>query len=132
MRERERVWSMREEREKERRESFEKERGERERGREKERRERVWSRRDERGEREFGVGEMREGREREREREQWLLGNAAQVFNRGAAVPLPVDRVSRRSGGKAEPPRVDEAVAVAAREDAGDGWPLLEAVIVFR
>lgn len=58
-----------------------------------------------------------------------VVKNAAQVFNWCREGPLWDDRVSGRSGGKANP---NVGMGWLLREDAGDGWRLLDAVIVFR
>lgn len=64
---------------------------------------------------------------------EWrLFKNAAQVFKWCREGLLWDDRVSGRSGGKAKPECGDGMVASMLREDASDGWWLLDAVIVFR
>lgn len=55
--------------------------------------------------------------------------NAAQVFHWCREGPFLDDRVSGRSGGKANP---NVGMGWLLREDASDGWRLLVAVIVFR
>lgn len=58
-----------------------------------------------------------------------VVKNAAQVFSWCREGHLWDDRVSGRSGGKANP---NVGMGWLLREDAGDGWWLLVAVIVFR
>lgn len=62
-----------------------------------------------------------------------MFKNAAQVFNWCEEGPLQDDRVSGRSIWRESQPKCgDGMVAVVLREDASDGWWLLDAVIVFR
>lgn len=55
--------------------------------------------------------------------------DAAQVCNRCREGPLWNDRAFGQSGRKADP---NVWTGWLQREDAGDGWTLLDAVIVFR